>query len=160
MSGGMIVQVLSCAGFLMFFALLLRLSVEDIRTGFLHDRWVFPLALSGLCMAILGQRTIVSAVAGALLGGGLLLVVRILSHGGIGGGDVKLAAALGIWTGLSGILPALFVAFVLGSFWGIVLLLRGCGRRAKLPFGPCLAIGGIIGVFFGDEICALYEALF
>ena len=54
----------------------------------------------------------------------------------------------------------LFVAFLLGSLWGIVLLLRGYGRKAKLPFGPCLAIGGVVGVGFGNEICAFYEALF
>lgn len=148
------------AGFLVFCLLLLRLSIEDVRTGFLHDRWVLPLAAIGLVMTLLGSRTLLSALAGALLGGGLLFAVRVLSRGGIGGGDVKLAAALGLWTGHAGILPALFIAFLLGSLWGVVLLLRGYGRRAKLPFGPCLAIGGVVGVCFGDEICVAYEAFF
>jgi prepilin signal peptidase PulO-like enzyme (type II secretory pathway) len=88
------------------------------------------------------------------------LLLAFWHRGFIGGGDVKLAAALGLWTGHTGILPALFVAFLLGSLWGIVLLLRGYGRKAKLPFGPCLAIGGVVGVGFGNEICAFYEALF
>ena len=136
-------EVCLLAGGFAFLALLLRLSVDDIRTGFLYNRW-----------------TLFSAISGALLGGGLLFAVRMLSRGGIGGGDVKLAAALGLWTGHTGILPALFVAFLLGSLWGIVLLLRGYGRKAKLPFGPCLAIGGVVGVGFGNEICAFYEALF
>ena len=153
-------EAFSLAGFLVFGLLLLRLSIEDVRTGFLHDRWVMPLAAAGLVMTFLGSRTLASALAGALLGGGLLFAVRMLSRGGIGGGDVKLAAALGLWTGHTGILPALFVAFQLGSLWGIVLLLRGYGRKAKLPFGPCLAIGGVVGVGFGNEICAFYEALF
>ena len=153
-------EVCLLAGGFAFFALLLRLSVDDIRTGFLYDRWVGLLAATGLIMAALGQRTLFSAISGALLGGGLLFAVRMLSRGGIGGGDVKLAAALGLWTGHTGILPALFVAFLLGSLWGIVLLLRGYGRKAKLPFGPCLAIGGVVGVGFGNEICAFYEALF
>ena len=143
-----------------FFALLLRLSVDDIRTGFLRNKWVALLAAAGLVMVLFGQVALLSAVSGALLGGGGLFVVRVLSHGGVGGGDVKLAAALGIWTGFEGILPALFIAFLLGSLWGIVLLLRGSGRKAKLPFGPCLSVGGTIGVFYGEEILSFYEALF
>ncbi|MDY6267817.1 MAG: A24 family peptidase [Selenomonadaceae bacterium] len=148
------------AGYLVFLLLLFRLSVEDIRTGFLYDRWVIPLAGVGLLMAIFQQDSLFSALAGAMLGGGLLFLVRVVSRGGIGGGDVKLAAALGIWTGISGILPALFLAFLLGSVWGVVLLLRGCGRKAKLPFGPCLSIGGIVGAFYGDAILSFYETFF
>lgn len=146
-------------GYVLFFLLLARLSLDDWREGMLYDRLVFPLAFLGMAMAFLeGAPTVVSACSGALLGGGLLFLVRLLSRGGLGGGDVKLAAALGVWTGLSGILPALFCAFLLGSVWSIVLLLRGYGRLARLPFGPCLAVGGIVGVFFGEKIASWYEA--
>ena len=96
-------EVCLLAGGFAFLALLLRLSVDDIRTGFLYNRWVGLLAAAGLIMAALGQRTLFSAISGALLGGGLLFAVRMLSRGGI---------------------------------------------------------GGVVGVGFGNEICAFYEALF
>lgn len=148
------------AGCTVFFLLLAKLSFDDVRVGMLYDRWVFLLALAGLFFTVLGQlSTLDSAFLGAALGGSLLLFVRRLSHGGLGGGDVKLAAALGVWTGVRGILPALFCAFLLGSLWAVFLLARGYGRKAQLPFGPCLAAGGAVGVFFGEEIAAAYEAL-
>lgn len=154
-------DALTSVGWLAFFLLLLRLSYDDVRVGMLYDRWVMALALVGAVLVCLGRcSTVASSFAGAAVGGGLLFVVRWLSRGGLGGGDVKLAAALGIWTGLTGIIVALFVAFVLGSLWGIVQLLCGKGKDAPLPFGPCLAVGGIVGVFFDDAIASWYEAWF
>lgn len=154
-------KILDVIGFLAFFGLLLRLSLDDVRDGMLYDRFVFPLALSGVVMVLAGRLSPpLSAWMGALIGGGLLFLVRLLSRGGLGGGDVKLAAALGIWTGLDGIFPALFVAFLLGSLWGIGQFFVSRGKRTKLPFGPFLAMGGIVGVFFGETLSQLYEAWF
>ena len=153
--------ILDAIGFLAFFGLLLRLSIDDVRDGMLYDRFVLPLALSGVLMVLAGRlSTPFSALMGSLTGGGLLVLVRLLSRGGMGGGDVKLAAALGIWTGLDGIFPALFIAFLLGSLWGIGWFLVSRGKRTKLPFGPFLAMGGMVGVFFGQTLSELYEAWF
>ena len=147
------------AGFVAFGGLLLWLSVQDVKTGLLPDRFVFALAGMGALLVLSGKLSPpLSALGGAGLGGGLLFAVRRLSRGGMGGGDVKLAAALGIWTGVSGILPALFLAFFLGSLWGLVLLAQGRGRRARLPFGPCLAVGGAVGTLYGEAIASWYEA--
>ena len=96
----------------------------------------------------------------AAFGGGLFLLVYRLSRGGMGGGDVKLAAAIGAWTGLPAVLPALFAAFLLGSFAALFLLCRGAGRRATLPFGPFLAAGGLLGLLAGERIVRLYCEVF
>lgn len=157
----MLMNVLDIIGFLTFFGLLLRLSFDDVRVGMLYDRFVLPLLLSGVVMVFAGLlSTPISALAGALIGGGVLALVRILSCGGMGGGDVKLSAALGVWTGLDGIFPALFVAFLLGSLWGIGCFFASRGKKTRLPFGPFLSIGGIVGVFFGEALSQLYEAWF
>ena len=161
MSLGSMDAWISVAGYAAFFVLLARLSFDDVRIGLLYDRWVLALAFVGILMAASGQlASPLYALSGALVGGGLLYVVRLLSRGGMGGGDVKLAAALGIWTGLDGILPALFVAFVLGSMFGVVQMILHRQRHMKLSFGPFLAVGGIVGTFFGEELVRLYEAWF
>lgn len=143
-----------------YLGVLAYLACLDWRTGYLYDRLTLPLLGAGLLLHVLGVlpggR---AAFFGALLGGGLLFAVRLLSRGGLGGGDVKLAAAIGAWTGAPEVLVALFFAFLAGSAWGLVLLGRGGGLRTKIPFGPCLALGGGVAFFFGGRFCTLYGAL-
>ena len=81
---------------LIYGGVLLRLAVVDVRTGYLPDRLVLPLGALGLLLSALGVLApLASSLAGAAFGGGLFLLVYRLSRGGMGGGDVKLAAAIG-----------------------------------------------------------------
>ena len=79
----------------------------------------------------------------------------------MGMGDVKLAGVMGIFLGLS-VVPALFVAFLSGTVVGLGIMAReGRGARKKgVPFGPFLALGGIVAVLAGPELIDLYESLF
>ncbi|MEK9186423.1 MAG: A24 family peptidase, partial [Patescibacteria group bacterium] len=66
-------------------------------------------------------------------------------NSGMGWGDVKLGAALGLWLGLPGIFYALVSAFILGAIFGVILLItKQKGRKDAIPFGPFLAIGAIL----------------
>ena len=77
---------------------------------------------------------------------------------GMGMGDVKLAGVMGLYLGLS-VIPALFIAFLAGTVVGLVIMAReGTGARKKgVPFGPFLALGGIVAVLAGPELIDLYE---
>lgn len=144
-----------------YIAVLLRLALEDVRTGYLPDRWVLPLGAAGVLLSAAGVSVPpAEALAGLSFGGGAFWIVRRLSRGGMGGGDVKLAAAIGAWTGWPGVLPALFLAFLLGSLVALVLLGRGRSRRATLPFGPFLAAGGSVGMLYGAQIVRWYLEAF
>lgn len=146
---------------LIYGGVLLRLAVVDVRTGYLPDRLVLPFGALGLLLSAVGVLApLAESLAGAVFGGGLFLLVYRLSRGGMGGGDVKLAAAIGAWTGLPAVLPALFAAFLFGSFAALFLLCRGAGRRATLPFGPFLAAGGLLGLLAGERIVRLYCEVF
>ena len=94
----------------------------------------------------------------AAVGAGLALgLVRWASRGGLGPGDVKLAAFLGLYLGPRATLVALFAAAVLGGIVAGFLLMTG--RRARddaIPFGPFLAAGGLAGWFWGDALAAAY----
>ena len=72
-------------------------------------------------------------------------------------GDVKLAAVMGLYLGQA-VVPAMFVALVAGALVGIALLARhGSGaRKTAVPFGPFLALGGVVGLLAGDEILDWY----
>ncbi len=97
------------------------------------------------------------ALVGALAGGGFLLAVAgiywlIRREEGIGMGDVKLLAMIGSFLGA---FPALFLVMLLSSIVGSVVgiahvVLAGRGLRTAIPFGPFLALGALIVLFFGD----------
>jgi leader peptidase (prepilin peptidase)/N-methyltransferase len=77
---------------------------------------------------------------------------------GMGMGDVKLAGMLGLYLGRA-VAPAIFIALILGVIVGAVVIARvgqKAGRKTAVPFGPFLAIGGIIGFFVGEDIMDAY----
>jgi leader peptidase (prepilin peptidase)/N-methyltransferase len=97
------------------------------------------------------------AIGFAAYGGGLFVVALI--SGGMGMGDVKLAAVIGAVLGAVD-LPLVGVAagaaIVLGGLGAVVALLLGKGRKAAIPFGPYLAAGAAVAVFWGDALARWY----
>jgi leader peptidase (prepilin peptidase)/N-methyltransferase len=76
----------------------------------------------------------------------------------MGMGDVKLAAVMGLVLG-SAVAPALFVALLTGTLAGLVVMARHgvqAGRKTAIPFGPFLALGGVVGVFAGPALVNVY----
>ncbi|HYU61490.1 MAG TPA: prepilin peptidase [Solirubrobacterales bacterium] len=100
----------------------------------------------------LPERAIAAAAAG-----GLLLVAALAYAGGMGMGDVKLGAVMGLYLGRA-VAPALLVGFAVGALVGIGLLLRhgAAARKRAVPFGPFLALGGAVALFVGDELVDWY----
>jgi leader peptidase (prepilin peptidase)/N-methyltransferase len=98
-----------------------------------------------------------AAAIGLASGGILFLVIAVLSKGGMGGGDIKMMAMIGAFSGWKSVLLTTFAGSLLGSIIGIALMVfKGKGRKTKIPFGPFLAIGAIISLFWGQEIAAFY----
>lgn len=140
----------------LFCVFLLVMAVIDFRTGLLPDKGNLYLAGLGLAMAgIMGE--LQNALFGAVLGAALLFALRTLSRGGIGLGDVKYAAAFGIWLGWQGTLLALALAFALGACLALVLL--GTGRLERLAFGPFLSAGAYLSYIGGAAFWPAYEVL-
>ena len=85
-----------------------------------------------------------------------LFVVALLWPGGMGLGDVKLALLLGFVLGVE-VIVAMFAAFLVGGLVGIGLLVVGKrSRKDRIPFGPFLALGGIIGSLVGEQVLTWY----
>jgi leader peptidase (prepilin peptidase)/N-methyltransferase len=96
------------------------------------------------------------AIAAAAAGGGLLAIALAYPRG-MGMGDVKLAAVMGLYLG-SAVAPALLIAVLAGTAVGVgVMLMRGSGaRKLAVPFGPFLALGGVVALLAGDQLIDLY----
>ncbi len=97
-----------------------------------------------------------------LAAGGFLLAAALARPGGMGMGDVKLAGVLGLFLGRA-VGPALLVALLAGSVIGAIIIARKGvveGRRTAIPFGPFLALGGVVGVLAGEAIVDWYLEAF
>jgi leader peptidase (prepilin peptidase)/N-methyltransferase len=100
-------------------------------------------------------------IAGAAAG--MFLLVAVLAYpSGMGMGDVKLAAVLGLFLGRD-VAPAMLVALLTGTIVGGVVMARlgvSEGRKTAIPFGPFLALGGLVGLLAGPAIVDWYLATF
>lgn len=98
-----------------------------------------------------------NSIIGLLLGGGLFYAVAVLSRGGMGGGDIKMMAMVGSLMGWKSVLLTTFLGSLVGAVFGTFLMLfKGKGRKTKIPFGPFLALGSVITLFYGQEILYWY----
>jgi leader peptidase (prepilin peptidase)/N-methyltransferase len=140
---------------------LLAAAVIDLHHKILPDRITLPgIALGLVASATLLPPTVLDALGGAALGGGLYFLIALASRGGMGGGDIKLIAMIGAFLGWQAVLLTTFLAAVVGGAVGIVLMLAfGRGRKHAVPFGPFLAAGAIVCVLWGEPIIHWYLSL-
>ena len=120
-------------------------------------------AVSALALvAVLQPDALVEHLLAAAGAGGFLLVAAVAYPAGMGMGDVKLAAVLGLFLGTA-VAPAMFVAMLAGSVVGALIIARkGAkeGRKTAIPFGPYLAFGALVGALYGDAMVDWYLRTF
>jgi len=154
--------------FLVLAAACLAGSVIDIEHMLLPNRVVFPALAMAAPLLLLAAIVdgdwdkLLKAVLGALLAsGGLLLIAMLWPRGGaMGGGDIKLALLLGLclgWLGLGHVALGLFLGFLLGSIVGVALVAsKNKGMQSHFAFGPFLAAGTLLAVWWGTPILDWY----
>jgi leader peptidase (prepilin peptidase) / N-methyltransferase len=135
-------------------AALIAITAIDLQHLLILDVITLPGILVGLVANIAtGRISWLESALGIVLAGALFLTIILVSRGGMGGGDLKLGAMLGAFLGWKALLFALFVAIILGGVVGIALLVSGLrGRKDAVPFGPFLAIGGAVALFWGERV--------
>lgn len=140
------------------FATLVVVTVTDLELRIVPNKILLvsaPLAVAlGLALDPGGEpeRLIAGAAAGAFL-----LLVALIYPRGMGMGDVKLVAVMGLYLGRA-IAPALLIGIAAGALVGLgLILVKGAqARKQAIPFGPYLAFGGVIGALWGNELLDLY----
>lgn len=142
---------------------LLALAMIDLDTQLLPDSITLPLIWLGLLFNLSGQfvplsDAVIGAVAGYLVLWSVYWAFKLATgKEGMGYGDFKLLAALGAWMGWL-MLPAIvLISSLVGALIGIALIVFARhGRNVPIPFGPYLAIAGVIALFWGKDLNGLY----
>ncbi|HMJ04423.1 MAG TPA: prepilin peptidase [Conexibacter sp.] len=156
-------------------------GLHDVLLGLVLVVLLVPIALIDLDHRIIPNRlTALGALAALAIGlatdpaeapqqliagaaaGGFLLLAALARPGGMGMGDVKLAGMLGLFLGYE-VAVALLVALVAGTLVGLVVIARrGAheGRKTAIPFGPFLALGGVVALLAGPAIVDWYLGTF
>ena len=144
-------------GALALVAVLVALAAIDLEHRLLPNAIVVPAAVAGFALSALADPGgwwfyLASAVA---VGGGLF-ALAVLYPGGMGMGDVKMGAMLGMFLGPYAAL-AVFVGALLGAVAGGLLMGLGkVGRRYPMPFGVFMSAGGVVALLFGPELWGIY----
>ncbi len=156
-------------GVLIFYAcLFIIIFVIDLEHQLILNRVVYPAMVVALLLALaplpwLGEAMtdrLASAGLGAGVGFFLFLLLAVISRGGMGWGDVKLAGLIGLATGFPLVVFSVVLAAVLGILAAAVM---AAARRRKfrqaLPFGPFLAVSTMITLVWGSQILGWYQGL-
>jgi len=155
----------------------ITIALIDLRHQLILNKIVYPSLIAALIIAPFfiqggnwqgGQlhfgdvdAGILNALIGAGVGFVFLLIPAIVSRGGMGLGDVKMAALIGLTTGFPGVLVAVLGGIILGGLTAIMLLVfRIKKRKEAIPFGPFLSLATIVTLIWGGDIFHWYMAFF
>jgi prepilin signal peptidase PulO-like enzyme (type II secretory pathway) len=144
---------------LFIFILILPIFVIDILHQIVPDELVYAGIILNLGFLLItdGQMIYASLLAGFVAASFLLLIHLITKGKGMGLGDVKLAIFLGMFLGLTKIIPWLYLSFLTGAIVGIILILGKKARFGKpIAFGPFLILGAIGAYFWGEKLVGVF----
>lgn len=151
-------------------SLFIVIMVIDMEHKLILNKVVYPALVVALIISIFLPRSgmmsppwpaAVNGIIGGAMGFVLLLVPALIFRGGMGWGDVKMAALIGLVTGFPGVFVALFGGIVMGGLVAtFLLLLKIKKRKDPIPFGPFLAVATMATLLYGTEILNRYLGLF
>ena len=157
-------------GVMVFYAcVFIIVFLVDLEHGLILNKVVYPSMVVALLLALFLPQPwltqwIVTGIANAAIGGGvgfgIFFLLAVISRGGMGWGDVKLAALIGLATGFPLVLVSLFIAAISGGVAALILLLaKKKGRKEGIPFGTFLAPATMITLLWGSSILNWYIGL-
>jgi leader peptidase (prepilin peptidase)/N-methyltransferase len=148
--------------YLVFVSALVLVTQVDLEIQIIPDVVILPAAAVGLVLMVWladgawWQWPVAGLAAALFLFVIAWLYERIRGVEGMGLGDVKMALCMGVYLGAA-VIPALFVGFVSGAVIGVaVMAATGKDAKTAVPFGPFLAAGAILGLFFGQDLIDAY----
>jgi leader peptidase (prepilin peptidase)/N-methyltransferase len=147
---------------LVFVSTLVAVTLTDLEQRIIPNKILLFAAALGLAIVVpTDPASLPERALAALAAGGLLFAAALAYPRGMGMGDVKLAALMGLYLGRS-VAPALLIAFAAGSLVGLALIARhgAAARKRAIPFGPFLAFGGVVGLLAGEQMVDWYLGTF
>lgn len=128
---------------------LLLFTITDIEQEVIFDAMQLPFVILGLFFTLMTEMPITNHLTAALGGGFIFLIIAILTRGGIGGGDIKLIAALGIWFGTEKLLTIACIGFLMGGLFAFGLLISKRKKRTDyFAYGPFFTLTALFYFLF------------
>lgn len=145
--------------FIIFASILIVISIIDLRTMEIEDSPLYFGFFMGVIFLLI-EKNYLNTLYGIIIVGVIFFLIIVLSKGGMGGGDFKLSFLFGFYLGFPKIIPWFFLSFLIGFFPAIFMLItKKATRKTPLPFGPFMAISGIITFLYGNQIIRFYNNL-
>lgn len=124
--------------------LLMLMTMTDFEQYMLFDEMTLSLALFGVFYVWQMNFNFLDHAAAALIGGGVFLFLAVVSKGALGGGDVKLIAALGLWFGSENLLSVVLIGTIFGGLAALLLIIaKKKDRKSYFAYGPYFALTAI-----------------
>lgn len=139
-------------------AVLVATTLTDLDLRLIPNKLVAAGAVAALAILAVGDAGELPAhLLAAAIAGGLLFVIVLIYPRGMGMGDAKLVAMMGLFLGRA-VAPAVLIGFAVGAVVGVAIMARrgAAARKQAIPFGPFLALGGVVGLWFGEDIVDWY----
>jgi leader peptidase (prepilin peptidase)/N-methyltransferase len=147
---------------LTFVSTLVAVTLTDLELRLIPNKILLVASILGVVIVGIGDPgSLPERLLAALGAGGLLFAAALAYPKGMGLGDVKLAATIGLFLGRA-VAPALMIALLAGALFGLAVMARegAAARKRGIPFGPFLALGGSVALFAGDRLIDLYLSSF
>ena len=126
---------------------LILYTFTDFEQQVIFDDMLLPFAIFGALYTTMSGFSITDHALAAVTGGAVFLLLAVLTRGGIGGGDIKLVAALGLWLGSDALLTVVIAGLLLGGIVALLLLITGKKKRGEyFAYGPCFTIVALLAV--------------
>ena len=138
--------------------LLVVITLTDLDLRIIPNKVVLAGSIAAVAIAaVIVPETLDTRAISAAIAGGFMFLVALAYPRGMGMGDAKLVGMMGLFIGRA-IAPATLIGFFLGALVGVAMIASqgSAARKSKIPFGPFLAIGGVIGLWFGDDMVQWY----
>lgn len=139
-------------------SLLIVITFIDLERQEIPDELIIFGLIAGLLINLYHIKAhMIIGILGFILGGGLFLIIAMVTSGAMGGGDIKLMAVLGLFFGWKYIIMIALFSFIIGAVVSLLLVaFKKKGRKDFIPFGPFIATAAIAVIFFGPEILQAY----
>jgi leader peptidase (prepilin peptidase) / N-methyltransferase len=143
-------------------ATLATITLTDLEHRVIPNKVLIVAAIVAVGVLVAGDRDVLAEHAiAAAIAFAVMFLIAIVYPRGMGMGDVKLAGVMGLYLGKA-VAPALLIGFAAGALFGLALIAtRGAeARKQAVPFGPFLALGGLVAIFVGPDIVDWYTDTF
>ncbi|ADK13643.1 MULTISPECIES: A24 family peptidase [Clostridium] len=146
--------------YVVFISILIVIGIIDFDTTDIY----FKTTIVGLISAFVflgiyyyNGLPIRTYIYGGIAGGGLLVLIILITKGGMGWGDAEICLICGLFLGLKFTFVMLFLSFIIGAIIGVILILSGKkSKKDYIPFGPFITAASVITVFCGQNILSWY----